>query len=136
MKGIINLLVFAIIGIGVFVAGYTCGEEKGREDAIEIVRPTMVKTIDELRVLKSHNEWTEDALSRRSKQYDDLKVQYDSLKEEIKEREDEKQEINFIRHHAAWLDYVTTQYVNAYGDEILEDSFDKYDEIETINFVE
>lgn len=121
MKRIINLLVFAIIGIGVFVAGYTCGEEKGREDVIEIVRPTMVKTIDELRVLKSHN--------------DELKAQYDSLKAEAKEREDERQEIDFIRHHAAWLDYVATQYVNAYGDEILEDSMDKYDEIESINFV-
>ena len=135
MKRIINLLVFAIIGIGVFVAGYTCGEEKGREDVIEIVRPTMVKTIDELRVLKSHNEWTEDALSRRSKQYDELKAQYDSLKAEAKEREDEQQEIDFIRHHAAWLDYVATQYINAYGDEILEDSMDKYNEIESINFV-
>lgn len=135
MKRFINLFVFAIIGIGVFVAGYTCGEEKGREDVIEIVRPTMVKTIDELRVLKAHNEWTEDALSKRDKQYDELKVQYEELKAEINDREDEEQEIDFVRHHAAWLDYVTTQYVNTYGDEILTDSFDKYDEIESINFV-
>lgn len=136
MKRFINLLVLVVIGIGVFVAGYTYGEENGREEVIEIVRPTMVKTIDELRTLKSHNEWTEEALADRSKQYDELKRKYDALKEETKEREDEQQEINFIRHHAAWLDYVTTRYTNAYGDEILNDAINKYDEIETINFVE
>ena len=118
MKRFINLLVFAIIGIGVFAAGYTCGNEDGREETIEKVRPAMVETIDELRKLKSNN--------------DELKVQYEALKEETNA---EKQEIEFIRHHAAWLDYVATQYVNAYGDRILTDSFDKYDEIETINFI-
>lgn len=136
-KFIFNLIVTLVLVLGGFVIGFAGGNRYGEETTRNELTKTMVKMSNELSELKNHNEWTEEALASQSRQYDELKRTKDRILNETKvEAETNKTRFEAIHHHTAWLDSTLTKYVHAYGDEILNDAINKYDEIETINFVE
>ena len=134
-KFIFNLIVTLALVFAGFVIGFAGGNRYGEETTLNELKPTMAEMSNESSALKSHNEWTEEALADRSRQYDELKRTYDRIHNEAKvEAETNETRFEAIHHHTAWLDNTLSKYVNAYGDEILNEAIDKYEDIEVINW--